>query len=41
MAKDATSSARWRYQPYQPVYNVGFRVLVEIGGDGLAKTAAR
>ena len=24
----ATSASRWRYQPYQPVYNVGFRVLV-------------
>ena len=23
-----TSASRWRYQPYQPVYNVGFRVLV-------------
>ncbi|MEI7732354.1 MAG: SUMF1/EgtB/PvdO family nonheme iron enzyme [Verrucomicrobiota bacterium] len=24
-----TSASRWRYQPHQPVYNVGFRVLVE------------
>ena len=23
-----TSASRWRYPPYQPVYNVGFRVLV-------------
>jgi formylglycine-generating enzyme required for sulfatase activity len=41
LAKDSSSSARWRYQPYQPVYNVGFRVLIEIGGDGLTKTAAK
>ena len=40
LAKDASSSARWRYQPYQPVYNVGFRVLIEIGSDTVAKTAA-
>jgi formylglycine-generating enzyme required for sulfatase activity len=26
----ATSASRWRYQPYQPVYNVGFRVLLEM-----------
>jgi len=25
----ATSHARWRYEPYKPVYNVGFRVRVE------------
>ena len=24
-----TSASRWRYQPYQPVYNVGFRVLLD------------
>jgi formylglycine-generating enzyme required for sulfatase activity len=29
----AASASRWRYQPYQPVYNVGFRVLVEIGAE--------
>jgi formylglycine-generating enzyme required for sulfatase activity len=23
-----TSASRWRYEPYQPVYNVGFRVLL-------------
>jgi formylglycine-generating enzyme required for sulfatase activity len=23
----ATSASRWRFQPYQPVYNVGFRVV--------------
>ena len=28
--QNATSASRWRYQPYQPVYNVGFRVLVEV-----------
>jgi formylglycine-generating enzyme required for sulfatase activity len=26
----ATSAARWRYEPYKPVYNVGFRVLLEV-----------
>jgi formylglycine-generating enzyme required for sulfatase activity len=26
--KLATSAARWRYLPYKPVYNVGFRVVV-------------
>jgi formylglycine-generating enzyme required for sulfatase activity len=25
----ATSASRWRYAPYKPVYNVGFRVLLE------------
>ena len=25
----STSASRWRYQAHQPVYNVGFRVLVE------------
>ena len=25
----ATSASRWRYEPYKPVYNVGFRVLLE------------
>jgi len=29
----AASASRWRYQPYQPVYNVGFRVLVEAGAS--------
>lgn len=28
--RDATSAARWRYPPYQPVHNVGFRVAVEV-----------
>ena len=41
LAKDASSAARWRYQPYQPIYNVGFRVLVEIDGETVVKTAAR
>jgi len=27
--RSVTSASRWRYQPYQPVYNVGFRVLVK------------
>jgi len=27
--RGATSASRWRYQPYQPIYNVGFRVLCE------------
>ena len=26
-ARHATSAARWRYEPYKPVYNVGFRVV--------------
>jgi formylglycine-generating enzyme required for sulfatase activity len=26
----ATSASRWRYEPYKPVYNVGFRVLVQV-----------
>jgi formylglycine-generating enzyme required for sulfatase activity len=25
----ATSASRWRYEPYKPVYNVGFRVRVD------------
>ena len=25
----ATAASRWRYEPYKPVYNVGFRVAVE------------
>ncbi len=25
----ATSASRWRYEPYKPVYNVGFRVVFE------------
>ena len=25
----AASASRWRYQAYQPVYNVGFRVLLD------------
>ncbi len=28
--KDATSSWRWGYEPWQKVYDVGFRVLIEI-----------
>ena len=27
--KDATSSWRWGYEPWQKVYDVGFRVLIE------------
>ena len=30
----ATSASRWRYEPYKPVYNVGFRVLVEVPVSG-------
>jgi len=26
----ATSASRWRYPAYQPVYNVGFRILCEV-----------
>lgn len=33
----ATSASRWRYEPYKPVYNVGFRVLLEVpGGEKIA-----
>jgi formylglycine-generating enzyme required for sulfatase activity len=28
-ARFATAAARWRYPHYQPVYNVGFRVIVQ------------
>ena len=35
------SASRWRYQPYQPVYNVGFRVLVEIDSNSVVKTVAK
>jgi formylglycine-generating enzyme required for sulfatase activity len=38
-ARYATSASRWRYHAYQPVYNVGFRVAVEI--DGTLLTADR
>ena len=41
VARDATSSARWRYQPHQPVFNVGFRVVVEVGAETVVKTAAK
>jgi formylglycine-generating enzyme required for sulfatase activity len=41
LSKDATSSARWRYQPYQSTCTVGFRVLVELDGDATLKTAAK
>ncbi len=27
--KDATSSWRWGYEPWQKVYDVAFRVLIE------------
>jgi formylglycine-generating enzyme required for sulfatase activity len=36
----ATSASRWRYQPYQPVYNVGFRVLC-VGKPGNAVAQAQ
>ena len=32
----ATSASRWRYQPHQPVYNVGFRVRVEPAAPAVA-----
>lgn len=28
--RQATSASRWRYEPYKPVYNVGFRVRCEV-----------
>ena len=31
----ATSASRWRYSAYKPVYNVGFRVVLETGLSGL------
>ena len=34
--KFATSASRWRYQPYKPVYNVGFRVVVEADAPEVA-----
>ena len=39
-ARHATSAARWRYEPYKPVYNVGFRVVFEAQPQGIV-TAAR
>jgi len=35
-----TSASRWRYPAYQPVYNVGFRVVVDFSGKE-SKVAAR
>ncbi|MCY2994920.1 MAG: SUMF1/EgtB/PvdO family nonheme iron enzyme [Planctomycetota bacterium] len=37
----ATSASRWRYEPYKPVYNVGFRVLLEIPGSERVAAAQR
>ena len=39
--KYATSASRWRYQPYQPVYNVGFRVLVELKAGPAVASASK
>lgn len=36
-----TSASRWRYQPHQPVYNVGFRVLVHPKSTITVATAPR
>jgi formylglycine-generating enzyme required for sulfatase activity len=36
----ATSASRWRYEPYKPVYNVGFRVLLEVPGSERIAAAA-
>jgi len=37
-ARFATSASRWRYPRYQPVYDVGFRVIVKDAGATLAAT---
>jgi formylglycine-generating enzyme required for sulfatase activity len=37
----ASSASRWRYQPYQPVYNVGFRVLVDLKPAATVAAASR
>ena len=34
-----TSASRWRYEPYKPVYNVGFRVVIETRGQEVIATA--
>ena len=36
----ATSAFRWRYEPYKPVYNVGFRVVCERGATKTIVAAA-
>ena len=36
----STSSFRWAYQPYQHVYNVGFRVVCESPSSAVVKVAA-
>jgi len=36
----ATSASRWRYEPYKPVHNVGFRVLLETAGAPAVASAA-
>jgi hypothetical protein len=37
----ATSASRWRYEPYKPVYNVGFRVVFPAArGDVVATREA-
>ena len=34
-----SSASRWRYEPYKPVYNVGFRVMIELDGPQVVATA--
>jgi formylglycine-generating enzyme required for sulfatase activity len=36
----ATSASRWRYQPYKPVYNVGFRVILPIREQQVVASAS-
>jgi len=37
----ATSASRWRYEPYKPVYNVGFRVVFEADAAHAVVAAAK
>ncbi len=37
--RHATSASRWRYEPYKPVYNVGFRVVFEVQPQEVVATA--
>jgi len=37
----ATSASRWRYAPYKPVYNVGFRVILEADAQDMVVVAGR
>ena len=38
-AKLVGPASRWRYEPYKPVFNVGFRVLVELKPAAAVTTA--